>query len=797
MGDAEAYDRILAILLLMGQERKLHVFMDEGMKMTNGKLPLKKGNLLLNQVEGWGSLEKHGFREQQWKVLAPVLGPETVSQTARHYEFPYDQPLPFVKMDKRQMYERQMEGSFGIVEAITIHEAHSRFSKHTKFAVKWLKSGDKDEFDREVENLERFNHSHIVKLLFTVQSVAEEDKEDKEDKAAKKKVKYLLVFPLAAGTLKDAWSHKWEGCDPKTLSEWMLEQSLGLADGLQHIHNPDLGSNRPDLGPNSYWAKEAKYGIHRDIKPTNILWSGAESSANLGTLQLADLGATSFHHTDTRSNAPGGVETKTYAPPEQELGQPKSRAFDIWSLGCVFLEFLIFIVQRTDVKDASTLAPSFSKERLDEAKRCNSAPHGIHGDAFFTVESNKWTRVARVNLAVVQRIDELFRHRECTYFVHDLLTLIQHGMLVIKAKKDDEESSLRYSIADVCKELTNMVARGKTEHGYFTDKYTPLPETKGPSQGLDGPPPPPPPPPPPESQARHPLQPKPDEEAVPQARRMQRTQHHQTPSAAKRHSGGGRTRLSPLSESAASEDALEQGGPGLNSPIRGAKQPKNTSPSQQAAGREEEHNFHPPRKQRPELTRPSPIDNPLEQTNNQKDEQPEQASDLPRKRPIDNVSEEATTREPEPLVQTPPAPRRERPPNTTPTNPLTDEPLPRSQAGATPPRAAAKGPLSGYSNMKDPSTPPVRKPGPNREKIRADAQLRLQKLQLQSGQGPGKRGPTEAPVAPRTRVTERPEKQGSRLGVSPEEVMKLRARMETNLQSLEGKKGPKQERGSG
>jgi len=126
MGDTDAYDRILAILLLMGQERMLPAFMDKEMKINNGKLPLNKENPLLGRVQGWGNSEKYRFREQQWKVLAPILGPEPVTQTERHYEFPYDQPLPFVKMNKPPM-----EGSFGSVQATTIHKAHTRFHKHT------------------------------------------------------------------------------------------------------------------------------------------------------------------------------------------------------------------------------------------------------------------------------------------------------------------------------------------------------------------------------------------------------------------------------------------------------------------------------------------------------------------------------------------------------------------------------------------------------------------------------------------------------------------------------------------
>lgn len=126
MGDAEAYDRILAILLLAGQEKMLPVFMSKEIKMNNGHLPLKKESPLLNLVQDWRYADQLSFRREQWKVLAPVFGPETISKEERHYKFLYHEPLPFKRMDKQPM-----EGSFGFVEAVTIHEAHNRFTEHT------------------------------------------------------------------------------------------------------------------------------------------------------------------------------------------------------------------------------------------------------------------------------------------------------------------------------------------------------------------------------------------------------------------------------------------------------------------------------------------------------------------------------------------------------------------------------------------------------------------------------------------------------------------------------------------
>jgi len=115
----------------------------------------------------------------------------------------------------------------------------------------------------------------------------------------------------------------------------MLDQCLGLSKALNVIHGNDESSPS--------YNDEAKYGIHSDIKPKNILWF-RRSSSNLGTLQLADFGSTTFHSEETKSNNKIYAHTKTYAPPEVVCAEDTSRAFDIWGLGCVFLEFLSCLV---------------------------------------------------------------------------------------------------------------------------------------------------------------------------------------------------------------------------------------------------------------------------------------------------------------------------------------------------------------------------------------------------------------------------------------------------------------------
>jgi serine/threonine protein kinase len=86
------------------------------------------------------------------------------------------------------------------------------------------------------------------------------------------------------------------------------------------------------------------YGRHGDIKPENILLFRRDGKE---ILVLSDLGLTAVHREVSRSNLPGKSipVTPNYRPPECDMDGPIgyiSRSFDIWTLGCLFLEFIVW-----------------------------------------------------------------------------------------------------------------------------------------------------------------------------------------------------------------------------------------------------------------------------------------------------------------------------------------------------------------------------------------------------------------------------------------------------------------------
>jgi serine/threonine protein kinase len=182
----------------------------------------------------------------------------------------------------------------------------------------------------------------------------------------------------------------------------MAEQILGLVDGLRVIHSSEchfFGRGTPN--PSNV---KQKFGRHGDIKPANILWFNDGAVDNtvqvVGSLKLADFGLTTFHETGATRVDRGAPRTLTYQSPELETHDHVSQSNDIWSLGCVLLEFVTWYLlgdEGLKIFDESRFESRFETEL-----------YGFITDAYFSlhVDENeligqKQRFVARPKLAVL------------------------------------------------------------------------------------------------------------------------------------------------------------------------------------------------------------------------------------------------------------------------------------------------------------------------------------------------------------------------------------------------------------
>lgn len=195
------------------------------------------------------------------------------------------------------------------------------------FAVKVLYEKDyqtEERFRNESDQLRRFNglvHDHLVTLLATFTHRAQ----------------YHFLFPYADYALDQYWEKRRPKLDADIDTvRWVAKQCSGIMAALDTIHVPEHLHHLAEKG----------YGRHGDIKPDNILWFSSTTDPK-GILVVSDLGLASFHRDTSRSNIPNKdiPAVPGYRPPECDIkGGTISRAYDIWTLGCLFLELLTWML---------------------------------------------------------------------------------------------------------------------------------------------------------------------------------------------------------------------------------------------------------------------------------------------------------------------------------------------------------------------------------------------------------------------------------------------------------------------
>lgn len=129
--------------------------------------------------------------------------------------------------------------------------------------------------------------------------------------------------------------------------------------------------------------RDKRYGRHGDINPSNILWyddSNGDGDDNdddgglRGTLKISDFGQAEINSLLSKTSHRAVADTMTYRPPECEVkGAPIRQSFDIWCLGCVYLEFATWLLG-----GAEALAEFGEKRRFRAVQ-----PHFTTIDTFY------------------------------------------------------------------------------------------------------------------------------------------------------------------------------------------------------------------------------------------------------------------------------------------------------------------------------------------------------------------------------------------------------------------------------
>ncbi|KAJ3468277.1 hypothetical protein MRS44_002342 [Fusarium solani] len=436
--EPETYLRVFTLLVLTARVCDAGMFIME--HVCDEKLPLH-GELdspdcpisflggektALKCFQGWSLDQKQNFLQTQRHLIFPFLN-VAEDNTCKAIVLQPNIIRPWRYESIRNSTGSRM-GAFGTVSSVEIHPTSHAFDKALSeinlkcelFAIKTLDGArvNKLRFEEELHMLGQRKiglSSHLVPILEAFQHDGQ----------------WSLILPHSNCSLRHLLQYGDSNSTPARM-KWACLQLYGITDAISKIHGSSQGNA-------SYFA------MHSGIDLDNILCYGRPDSPEQCVLVVSHFPMSVIHFgsDDETELVEPTTCSPTYRPPEWDIqGGGMSKSSDIWSLGCVYLVFLTWLLK------------GWGEVLLFENIR--SAPHidGTRSDRFYTFMKfyNRDTYVLRVKSQVMAQIQGLECHEKCSRAILMVLSMIKSRMLVVLSTDDlrSSSSSLRASFEGIC-----------------------------------------------------------------------------------------------------------------------------------------------------------------------------------------------------------------------------------------------------------------------------------------------------------------------------------------------------------
>ncbi|KAK7949228.1 HET-domain-containing protein [Apiospora aurea] len=416
---AELDDGILPIGLHPGKDKEKRV-------SSYNRDTWTLNNTVIPAISGWTRRLINNFIDHQWLFQATTFPEFAYRKLASKC------PVPLLSLDPQDT-TTPSAGGFGTVYQLKLYDNSCRgqgpiqtSAEPRIVAVKFFNENLAAYFHKERETLNVINnsielHPHLLRSI-----AAFERGKDR-----------CVLFPWAeGGNLIEVWKRNDSilGNEESraSLVSWSLHQMTGIADALHVLH-----------------AKNCRHG---DLKPENILHF--KDGGTKGRLAVADFGLAKFHILDTyrRDGASSNWDTTLkYEPPEVHTHRekPRSRHYDMWSLGCIFLEFAIWITHGWDY--------------LKEFKK----PAGL--EKFWGLENDKPVIHQRVR----EEMSKILNHYKANSATKDIVRLVRDRLLVVKFSEaetfaeEQRDSHVRATSAELCDRMKEIQERANENNAAY------------------------------------------------------------------------------------------------------------------------------------------------------------------------------------------------------------------------------------------------------------------------------------------------------------------------------------------
>lgn len=264
-----------------------------------------------------------------------------------------------------------------------------------------------------------------------------------------------------------------------------LEEAIDdvdASDSMEQSNTGHLSSSGRYIGlappephkPRARRTSDAKNWRHGDIKPENILrFTEGKENVWVGLLKLADLGRAQQH--DQKTEFRNTIEkerwrTRWYEPPDLSEDLHKqahgkiSRLFDIWSMGCVIFESILWL-----------LYGSGAIERFQQIET-------------HTASTPYWRRVGEADYRVADRalvwMDHILKHEsKQSSALGDMVKLVRDRLLKVDLPphSDVYTPGKRTNAKDMKEQLAQILEKARQDRTYLfdgIDKFEPEPPSE-------------------------------------------------------------------------------------------------------------------------------------------------------------------------------------------------------------------------------------------------------------------------------------------------------------------------------
>ncbi|KAI0144540.1 kinase-like protein [Xylariaceae sp. FL1272] len=422
----EKAKKVFAILSLCEEESSIETLFNEGLTDTGSYnvLVSRHGTVFHSFTKFKKNVTVDDILRAQWQLLAPVF-----RTPGEHIILKQENPMPFFDVKKISATD------MSVVYTGKLHAAHhtSEVDGNMRIAIKEFPR--EEDFQKERGNLDMIQtliHPNLIKHIATCQQGTI----------------CFVIFPWASGgNLFDLWKSTPKALRPRgpDLLQWSFQQMFGIVDAIRALHDRNCR--------------------HGDLKPENILhFTGSKDlksqSDQLGDLVVADVGVSKIHHQATELRHEGTdtkATTPSYEAPEVEFNRqtPRGRRYDMWSIGCMYLEFVIWLLYGFDAIIA-----------FRELRRPSHDP--------FPQKAAFYRRTAagepEIHPAVTRVLHVLKRDPRCAKGtgLADLIHIIEYDLLRIDLKERVEAQELRNKFKRILDNAAN-------DAGYLVNRVEPSP----------------------------------------------------------------------------------------------------------------------------------------------------------------------------------------------------------------------------------------------------------------------------------------------------------------------------------